>query len=323
MLSSSYASVDTGLTGLSTNARGALILTLTMAGFQFNNSLMKLAGAQGVGVFEAVLVRDTVVVVGLTIIAAVRGELRPMGRRDFTMVSLRASVETVAVFSFLTALFHMQQANAVAILNALPIVVIAGAAVAFGESVGPRTWAVVFLGFVGVLIVLRPSSDGFEAPALLALAATIFGAARDLLAKHVVDKALPATLLALASALLVCVVAGSTLLLLGEWRPLKPLELSYLVLAGLCMSVSYLGNVVALRLGDSSFVQPFGFSRLLWATFFGFFFFGEVPDLVSLAGAAIVVGCGLYVILDERHRASSEPTQPSMMRKVASGRQLY
>lgn len=309
--------------GISTNISGAFILTLTMAGFQLNNSLMKLAGERGVSVFQAVLVRDFVVVVGLTIIAAVRGHLRSADRSDVAFVSLRSAAETIAAFAFLTALFHMQQANAVAILNALPIVVIAGAAIAFGESVGPRTWAVVGLGFVGVLIVLRPSSDGFEAPALLALAATVFGAVRDLLAKHVVDKALPATLLALCSALFVCIVAGSTLLLLGEWRPLGRPELSYLLLAGLCMSVSYLGNVVALRLGDSSFVQPFGFSRLLWATLFGFAFFGEVPDLLSLAGAAIVVGCGLYLILDERRRAAPQPTQPSMMRKVASGRQLY
>ena len=108
-----------------------------------------------------------------------RAAFRP-GRRDRRLIGLRCLAEIGGTVCFLTALFHMPIANASAILQSLPLAVTLGAAIFFGEPVGWRRYVAIAIGFVGVLIIVRPGSEGFNAYALWAVAAIVFIVTRDL-----------------------------------------------------------------------------------------------------------------------------------------------
>ena len=148
---------------ISENARGALYMMVAMAGFVCNDTMMKLASAE-LTLFQAVFLRGLMASALMAALAVARGELMhrvaPVDRRT---LALRAVGEIGGTICFLTALFNMPIANATAILQAMPLAVTLAAALFLGERVGWRRYGAICAGFVGVLIIVRPGTDGFNA----------------------------------------------------------------------------------------------------------------------------------------------------------------
>ena len=285
----------------SDNARGALFMCLSMAGFAFNDALIKSVSGD-LPLFQAIAVRGLLATTLIGIYAWRVGALRfRPGARDARLIALRAVGEIGGGLTFLTALFNMPIANASAILQSLPLAVTLAAAVFFGEPVGWRRYLAIAVGFAGVLIIVRPGSDGFTVYSLWALASVGFVVVRDLATRRL-SAAAPGPAIVFITSFAMTLTAG-TLTAATEWRPMELHSLASLGGSALFLLVGYHYSVNSMRTGEIGFVQPFRYTLLIWATVLGILMFGEWPDFWTLVGGGIVVATGLFTFYRERRVA--------------------
>lgn len=289
---------------LSDNARGAILMMASMIAFTLNDTCFK-ALSDELPLFQALLIRGVVTMVLLFGIAWGMGALRlRLPKSDWGFIALRTIAEIGAAYFFLTALFNMEIANVTAILQALPLTVTLAGAVFLGEAVGWRRLLAILVGFLGVMLIVRPGPDGFNSYAVYALIAVAFVTMRDLASRRL-SKNVPSLVVALAAA------AGVTLFaaigtISEQWVPVSELAALQLMGASFFIIGGYLFSVMVMRVGDIGFVAPFRYTGLLWALIMGFFVFGDWPDPITLLGGAIVVATGIFTFYRERKLAKRE-----------------
>lgn len=164
---------------MSTSLRASLLMAASMAGFTFNDALIKsLGGAYGAG--QVMLVRGAIMLLFLTVYIRVAGVPVPLKKAMTRAMALRTIGEALGTVLFLYALFHMPFANVSAVLQALPLAVTLGAALFLRERVGIRRLSAIVVGFLGVLLIIRPGMEGFNIYALAVLGTVLFATIRDL-----------------------------------------------------------------------------------------------------------------------------------------------
>jgi drug/metabolite transporter (DMT)-like permease len=273
-------------------------MMLSMAGFSFNDALIKSVSG-GLPLFQAIFLRGVVAVALIGALVWVRGTLRFQAtRRDWRLMVQRCVGEIGGTLCFLTALFHMPIANATAILQSVPLAVTLGAAFFLGEAVGWRRYLAISIGFLGVLIIVRPGAEGFDGYAFWAMGSIVFIVLRDLSTRRL-SPAMPALAVVLITAVAITSVSG-VLALVSDWRPVTAEHVMRLSGSAVFLSVGYLFGVMTMRLGEIGFVQPFRYTLLLWSMLLGVLMFGEWPDAVTLGGSAVVVSTGLFTFYRER-----------------------
>jgi drug/metabolite transporter (DMT)-like permease len=289
---------DAARAPLAENMRAAGYMMASMAGFTCNDAFMKsVAGA--LPLFQAVFLRGLIATLLIAGLAWSQGALRfRAGRRDRRLVGVRCVAEIGGTACFLTALFHMPIANASAILQSLPLAVTLGAALFLGEPVGWRRYVAIAIGFLGVLVIVRPGSEGFNAYALFAVAAIGFIVLRDLSTRRLTPDVPALGVVVVTSATLTHAALAAALA--TEWRPFDAGHLLRLAIAAVCILVGYLFGVMTMRIGEIGFVQPFRYTLLVWAILLGIVMFDEWPDLWMLVGSTIVVATGLFTFYRER-----------------------
>jgi len=291
---------------ISDNTRGALFMMGSMAAFTLNDMFMKLAGAN-LPLFQAVFLRGICVVVLLALLCAALGQLQTgFSRKDWTLALVRGGCEIVTAYLFITALFNMPIANASAILQALPLMVSLAAALFLGEALGWRRISAILIGFVGVLMIIQPGTDGFNSYALWAVGAVFFVTIRDIAARQM-SRDVPSTMAALIAATMVTVAAGIASAFI-EWVPMSSPDTVSLALAAVFIIGGYVFSVAAMRVGDISAVAPFRYTSLLVALIIGVVVFGEWPNQLALVGAGIVVATGLFTLYREGRAKRAQPT---------------
>lgn len=201
-------------------------------------------------------------------------------------------------------------ANVSAVLQALPLAVTMGAALFLAEPVGWRRWLAILSGFGGVMIIIRPGFEGFNAYALLALVTVTFCAVRDLATRRIPDE-IPSLLVSVTTAIAVTIGGGVLIVPFGGWTPVEAGEVGLLFAAAVLLLFGYQFIIMSMREGDISFVAPFRYTALLWAILLGFLIFGDVPDAAMIAGSMIVVGSGLYTLYRERKVGTALPAAES------------
>ncbi len=286
----------------SENSRGALFMSLAMAAFTCNDALVKSLTSE-LSVPQIMALRglmSTVLIYGvarhLGVVISLKAVAQPL-------VLLRTAFEIGATLTFLSALANIEFATASSILQSLPLAVTLGAALFFGEPVGWRRWTAIAVGFLGVLIIIRPGPEGFTPAALLAVAAVFFTASRDLTTRRI-SVGTPTIVVTLFTSLVNAVVGAALIMPAGGWQPVSGGAFVYLALTSVLVFAGYQTVITSMRMGEISFVAPFRYTGLLWALMIGVFLFGERPDVYMLSGAAIVIGSGLYTFYRERRRHS-------------------
>ncbi|MBO6899489.1 MAG: DMT family transporter [Shimia sp.] len=283
---------------MSDNTKGALLMMLSMAAFTFNDTLVKSLGTD-VPLFQMLFLRGALASVLIWGLAKSLGKLRwSLSRQDWALVIVRTVAEIGAAYFFITALYHMPLANVTAILQILPLTVTLGGALFFGESVGWRRASAIAAGFVGMLLIVRPGPDGFDQYAIYAMVAVAFVTLRDLSTRKMSPN-VPSLTVTLVASLGVMVFAGVASLG-GDWVILDGRQWMLLSGAALFILGGYLFSVLVMRVGEVSFIAPFRYSGLLWALILGFVVFGDWPDPITLTGAVIVVGAGVFTLLRGR-----------------------
>ncbi len=282
----------------SENLRGIMLMCASMAAFTINDAFMK-SVTQTLPLYQTIALRGMIAVVGLGLLAAATGvfRFRPNGR-DAWLILLRSLADVAATILFLEALLRMPLASLSAILQALPLAITLGAALVYGDKIGWRRMTAILAGLVGVLIIIRPGTEGFDRWALLGVASVACVVVRDLAVRPIQGQ-VPSALVALGAAVAVTAMGWIGTGIQG-WTPLSMPEAGKVLGAGLFLIVGYLTSVSAMRHGDIGMVAPFRYTSLLWAIVLGLLVFGEWPDGWTLIGAAIVVGAGLFTLWRER-----------------------
>lgn len=286
---------------MSPNIRAALYMTAGVCSFTTNDAFMK-SLSDDMSMYQAIFLRGVIGTVLLVIVAAAMGQLRfRLSTRDWWMVLIRTVGEVAAAFFFITALFHMPMANASAIMQALPLTVTLAGAVFLGEKVGWRRLSAIMVGFIGVMLIIRPGAEGFTVYSLYVVAAVISVTIRDIAARSVSAETSSMTV-AVAASVGVWLFGGVGLIG-AEWKPVTGDGAVSLVGAALMLNLAYIFSTLAMRVGDIAFAAPFRYTSLLWAILLGFVVFGDWPDSITLVGATIVVATGIFTFHRERKLA--------------------
>lgn len=213
---------------------------------------------------------------------------------------LRAGLLLAEIACFVLAFRYLPLADTHAIAAVYPLMITALSALVLGEYVGPRRWAAVAVGFVGILVILRPGMGVFDPAALLPLLGAALFAIYQILTKIVARTDGLVTILLYTGWL---GFAATSLIGPLQWTPPDLQGWILLPVAGALGVVGHLILIKALEAAPASVLQPFNYTLLLWATTVGYLLFGDLPDGITVAGAAIVVASGLYTWWRERVRA--------------------
>ncbi|MDW6023697.1 DMT family transporter [Mesorhizobium sp. BAC0120] len=294
---------------LSNNLRGAIYMSIAMAGFTANDTLTKFV-SESMNMGQVMLIRGLFATMLIALLASSQGALRNPRQALHPFVLLRSASELLGTVAFLVALSHIPLATTSAVLQALPLAVTVGAALVFGEEVRWRRWLAIALGFAGVLIVVRPGTDAFEAYTLWALASVGFCAVRDLATKRL-PQSIPTLLVSTVTAAMVMICGAFLVGPMGGWSPVSGSSLGLLAMAAVLLLVGYQFIIQSMRTAEISYVAPFRYTALLWAIVLGFLVFRDVPDGPMMLGAAIIVGSGLYTLYRERIAGRGRPAAAS------------
>lgn len=280
------------------NLNGALLMIVSMGLFAVEDMFIKLASAK-VPVGQVLLILGLGGTACFATFAAIRRErLFPRELLAPTLL-IRNIAELVGTCAFVLALALVPISTASAILQALPLAVTVLAALVLGETVRWRRWVAIGAGFLGVLMIVRPSLDGFEPAALLPVLAVLAFAMRD-----VATRMAPVSLSTLQISMwayAMAIPAGVAVLLTsGGMEPIAIREAVYLFVAIAFGIVAYYVIIVSLRISELSAIAPFRYSRLVFAMVIGMAVFGERPDAFTLAGITLIIGSGLYTLARQR-----------------------
>jgi drug/metabolite transporter (DMT)-like permease len=271
-------------------------------------------------VHQLLVLRCIVAVPVLFALAGMRGrEIATMHPR-WPVVVLRALIMCSAYLAFIMAIAAMPIADAVAIYFTLPLFVAALAGPMLGEKVGFERWLAILAGFLGVLIMIRPGAGVFEPAALLALYAAFAYGTGQMLTRWL-GFGLRATVLAFQQNVVYLLVGTILSLVFGfgqfaaevhpsidfmlrGWATPTPGDLALILSLGVVAGLAMVLYTQAYRLAESNLVAPFEYTAMIWATFYGVVLFGEFPDWITGAGAALVIGAGLYMLRAVRRRGA-------------------
>jgi drug/metabolite transporter (DMT)-like permease len=219
-------------------------------------------------------------------------------------VLLRAGLDVAASATFVIGIAHMQLANASAIYMATPLMIMVGSVLLFAERVSARRWMAIIAGFTGVLLVVQPASEAFNAWSLLMLLSACFTACRDLLTRSVSSE-ISSLLLTLITLMLLVVCSGAWGTV-DNWPPMTARQFVELALASVFMSSAFFLMTVAMRKGAISVIAPFRYSGLLFSTILGYVIWGDIPNPLAWCGMALIVIAGIYLVRARERRKPRE-----------------
>jgi drug/metabolite transporter (DMT)-like permease len=231
------------------------------------------------------------------------------GRAAFTAAPrpglqiLRVSLSVMESIMFFWALSYLPLADTVTFYLAAPIYVTAISALFLKERVGWRRWSAVVVGFIGVIIALRPSTATLTWPALIAIVGSL-GFAVFL----IITRMLRGT----SDVVMVSGQFGAMLVVSGAVAPIgwiRPslIDFGLMLVLGVVAMKAFACMNRSLRLAPASVVVPYQYTMIVWAVVLGWLVFGDVPDAFTLTGAAIIIGAGLYILWREQIVARREP----------------
>ena len=237
---------------------------------------------------------------------------RRAGAAIFQMQVLTKNMLLRAVCEFFGRLFYIlaialtPMSSATAILQSAPLFVMLGARIFLREKVDAKTWLAIFVGLLGVMIILRPSAEDFSPMSLMALVGTLGFVGRDLLSRTA-----PPTLTkeVLGFYGFTNLVIAGACFSIWDGKPFLPLQTQQLLMLGAALMVgvfAYTALMIAMRTGSIGAVTPYRYSRLLFGIFIGVAVFDEQLDAPMLLGCAVVIGAGLFIGWQNQRRQPAQ-----------------
>jgi drug/metabolite transporter (DMT)-like permease len=286
---------------LSANIRSSIFMMLGMGVFAIGDALTKYS-TQTLNLGQFMFLRGILCILLLVLIASRQGVLHRWRDTLDKVTILRGLGEIGATTCYLVALTHLSLAFVSSVYQAVPLAVTLGAVLFLGEKVGWRRWLSISIGFIGVLIIIRPGGDGdstgMNAYALLLLVGVCFTALRDLSTRRI-NMQIPTVLISAMTSVLVTMTGFVMMQLNTGWQQPTSTDLMHVSIAAVLLIIGYHCIILATRAGDMSFASPFRYTSLLWAIVLSYIVFNQAPDQNTLIGAAIVVASGCYMLYRE------------------------
>ena len=290
---------------LSSNQRGILAICGCMASYTVNDVLVKqILRSYPIG--EVIFVRGIMSALLIVVAVLMFGHGRRLRTATSGRLAWRSVFDGLSTAGFIAALAHMQLANVAAVLQIAPLIITALSVLLYRESVGWRRWTAIGIGFAGALLVIKPLPSAFNVWALVGAASALFAALREIQTRRI-GQNLPALVVAFWGA--VGITMFGPIFAVGEtWRTFLAIDLMQLFVAAVFVGIAIYLLAVAFRDVDLSVVAPFRYSYLLTSALGGFLVFGEFPDDLTVIGAVLIVGSGIYTLHREavRRRALTE-----------------
>ncbi|CAN5922178.1 DMT family transporter [soil metagenome] len=282
------------------NSRGILAMSAAVVVFIFNDALIKLA-AESVPSVQAIGVRGLFATLWCALALLVTGAWRQIALAAHPRVVFRGVLEAGSAIVYLVALFNIPFAIASAVNLSTPLILTVLAVLILKEDVRWRRWSAVTMGFLGVMLVIQPHPGDLNIWTWVALAGTLIGSFRDIFVRFL-PVGVPTLVVSFATALIVALVGCGWALAEG-WQPMSDRALGLIVGSSLLLALGYQFVVIALRSrGEFSVIGSFRYSSILWALAIGYVVWGEVPNTLAIAGIAVIVASGLYILHRERVR---------------------
>lgn len=281
--------------------RGIAAMLASTASFVVGDTFMKRV-TEDLPPFEVLFLRGMAATLACGILLVLtRDAGRISGALDRRTLG-RALAETASVLCYIVALASLPITDAIAIVMTAPLILLLALAVVVREPIGRARFALVFVGFVGAVLVARPGPTGLSLPALLAFAAAVLLAVRDFVGRGV-PATIPVMVIAFATNVTVTAGSGAMSAAFEDRVTPEPWHLAYLAAAGLFLTFGHIGLLLAYRLGRTAVVAPFFYSFVLWGVVAGLVAWRTLPDAPALAGIALIAASGVaLVLLDQRDR---------------------
>ncbi len=212
----------------------------------------------------------------------------------------RAVFACFSTFLFVFSLAYIPLADASAAAFAGPLFLTALAGPMLAERVGWRRWTAVSIGFVGVLVMLRPFNEGIQWAILLAVGAAFSGAVRDLITRHISQSENPESILLSSNLMLFAV---GIIIIPNVWLIPEIEHWIIILVSGVFMGIAHYLHIQAFRMTEASILAPFRYTSIIWSVLIGYAVWGELPDLWIVAGGSGIILSGLYIMHRERQLA--------------------
>lgn len=278
------------------SAAGPLVMLLGMLMFALNDAMGKwLVSSYGLG--QVILIRSIAALVILSPLLWKAGLAPIIGAERKGMQLARVIFSTAEVFCFYYAVMYLPLADVMTYWLAAPIYVAAASPFLLGEKVGWRRWLAIGVGFIGVIITLEPSSAMFTMPAVISIIGSAAFAFMMISGRFL--RGTPDSTLVLFQT----AAAGIAGLFFApfDWSPIQSAgDFGLLCLLGVVAMAAHMLVNRALKMSDAATVAPLQYTLLLYAVLFGWLFFGDVPRLTMMAGAALIIASGLFIFVREQ-----------------------
>lgn len=287
-----------------TTLKGVVIALLCFAAYSFSDAAVKLVDGR-VPPFQAGFIGTLVGFAAVPFLLKRGDSWRDMLRTtNRPLWLLRFVCSSIGTVGSIIAFTELSMAEAFCLIFLLPSFATIMSVIFLKEQVGPKRWAAVIVGFIGVLIVLRPGFRELSIGHLTALASGFTGAVSVIIYRYLgpSEKNISMYGAGLLGGLIVCAVA-----MIPQWTTPTLYDLSLLVVFGLLAAVGTVLLMIASFYAPAAIVTPLQYSQMLWAILLGYLIFGDHVDLWMGVGITLIVGSGLLTLVRERKRGTPLP----------------
>ena len=280
------------------NSKGILLMLISMAAFAVGDTFVKISGSfLSPSQIMFFLISGGLII--FTLIALSKGE-RLRDRRAFSPILLiRYSAEMLGLVAMIMGLTKIPLSVVGTVTQASPILVAAGAVIFFKEAVSWRRWSSIVIGFFGVVLVIQPTGQSLDFAVIWPVVALVAFSVRDLVTR-LTPSDIPSA--SIATFTMIAAFPFTVAWVFFSGQKFFPPGIEWAVVAGMIIlgSIGYLLLITSLRIGDLSAIMPFRYSRIVFLLILGVLVFGERPTLSMLAGSALILMSGLYIMWRER-----------------------
>jgi drug/metabolite transporter (DMT)-like permease len=279
-------------------SKGILLMLISMAAFAVGDTFVKISGSfLSPSQIMFFLISGGLII--FTLIALSKGE-RLRDRRAFSPILLiRYSAEMLGLVAMIMGLTKIPLSVVGTVTQASPILVAAGAVIFFKEAVSWRRWSSIIIGFFGVVLVIQPTGQSLDFAVIWPVVALVAFSVRDLVTR-LTPSDIPSA--SIATFTMIAAFPFTVAWVFFSGQKFFPPGIDWAVVAGMIIlgSIGYLLLITSLRIGDLSAIMPFRYSRIVFLLILGVLVFGERPTLSMLAGSALILISGLYIMWRER-----------------------
>ena len=293
---------------ISGNVKGGLLIILASLFVAIMASLIKYIG-KDFAITQILFIRQ--ICVTLIISPILLKYHRTVFKSDYKSVYfMRVLFSSIAMITGFTAVVHMPLAEVTAISFGRTLFATILAIIVLKEVVGIRRWAGTAVGFLGVIIIIRPDANNIDFYAILAIVSAFFVSTNMIILRKMTQIDSPSTIMAYQAIPITLVMAAPALYF---WKTPNLNELIMIMVAGGLMSIIQYVTIQAFKAGEAAAIAPMEYARLLFAVFIGIYLFDEIPTIWTLSGAILIIGSTLYTmhrnaVHNQKEQSSEPPT---------------